>query len=200
MLQVTGGRPGYGRVACGLMLFGAEGLAAALDGSRADPSFCLLRTLIEPQPLLVKTVEVMLGKALHGHGGASGASGGSGGSGGSGASGGSGGSEGSSQGGDGKGGERRRRRLSGQEHTAAGGNSSSSSSSSSSNGSSNGSGGGGGHSARAGFVGFAERSPAAIRRGLVAVSRAALPPIVGLHLRMQEACVPAQKPYLLVTA
>jgi len=103
---LAGQKKNYAAPECAAMLAAAEALMVALGRSVADESFCVLRSLVEPQTLLRDTVEVMLGRGLGGR---------------------------SSSGG---GTERRRRRL--------------------------GSGGAG------------------------AVPRSSLPPLVGLHLRLQE--------------
>jgi len=50
--------------ACAAMLKEAKAAVQALQDSKGDESFCVVRSLLEPQPLLRRTVEVALGQSL----------------------------------------------------------------------------------------------------------------------------------------
>ena len=57
-------KKGYAATECAAMITAAEEMVTALSQSVADESFCVVRSLVEPQALVRDTVEVMLGRSL----------------------------------------------------------------------------------------------------------------------------------------
>jgi len=57
-------KKGYAATECNALITAAEEMMTALSRSVADESFCVVRSLVEPQALVRDTVEVMLGRSL----------------------------------------------------------------------------------------------------------------------------------------
>ena len=60
----TPSKKSYAATECAAMITAAEEMVTALSQSVADESFCVVRSLVEPQALVRDTVEVMLGRSL----------------------------------------------------------------------------------------------------------------------------------------